>query len=191
MGERSDLRERSQLIEGLAGSPALVERLQQLLDRLDALPPALRGLIRAAAESRLDGELLEFLADYLDEHGLADGRRVRLLRPQQGDVLAVWGGWANPLAAQEAAGALAMFAAVLDLSPGQDLATAAPEQLRAAGWVRAEELTRHGEAVRERCARAAERVARETPGADLDNYVAIHVRAVPAGPDAGPTSGGG
>jgi hypothetical protein len=186
MGERSNLLERSQLIEGLAASPVLVERLQQLLDRLDALPPALRGLIRAALESRLDGDLLEFLADYLDEHGLADGRPVRLLRPQKGDVLVVYFDYMQmnterreslDVAVAETCRRAGMKCWIV-APHGTDLTTLDPEQLRAAGLVRVEELTRHGEVVRERCARLVERLIRD----DLDNYVAVHVRAIPAGP---------
>jgi hypothetical protein len=74
----------------LTGEPALVVRLRDVLDRLEALPPALRGLVQACAENRLDGDLLGFLADYLDEHGMQGGERVRLLRPVEGDVLVIW-----------------------------------------------------------------------------------------------------
>jgi hypothetical protein len=173
MGERSDLPERSQLIEGLAGSPSLLSRLGALLDRLDALPPALRGLIRAALESRLDGDLLEFLADYLDEHGLADGHKVRLLRPVPGDLLLLW--HRTHYTSDENRQAMAALAEqvaqmladdhdvhwVTLPAPELDFRLLDPEQLRAAGWVREEEAARRVRDEADACARLAEQVADE------------------------------
>jgi hypothetical protein len=164
MGERTDLWERSQLVEGLAGSPALVERLQQQLDRLDALPPALRGLIRAALESRLDGDLLDFLADYLDEHGLADGHKVRLLRPVSVDVIAVWADRDSAMREAERVAADLERATALPavvLVPGARVECLHPDQLRAVGWVREEEAARRVRDEADACAWLAEQAADE------------------------------
>jgi hypothetical protein len=131
-----------------------------VLDRLEALPPALRGLVQACAENRLDGDLLGFLADYLDEHGMQGGERVRLLRPGEGDVLVIWPhGEISPAVlpdmratAERLTREYGMNWFVIMNHPGQQIGTADPGQLRAAGWVRVEELRLANEG------RAAERV---------------------------------
>jgi uncharacterized protein (TIGR02996 family) len=164
----------------------------------EALPPVLRGFLCSLSGDRLDDTTLGAFADWLEEHGhTAEGQRVRLLRPQPGDVLVLY---------FDPAGMTAQRRAVLDesvkrLAEGAEvrgwivtpscnnLEAIDPEQLRAAGWVREEELTQHGLAVRERCARLAEALLK-ADGNGRDQYVSVHIRAIPAGRDASPVSRG-
>lgn len=153
------------------------------LARFDALPPVLQGFLESLSANRLDADTILVFADWLEEHGRTEaGERVRLLRPQPGDVIAVWpashtddahfeaGQICNDLAAGGCLTVLLCF--------GEDLAVADPDQLRAAGWVREEEAQERVRAEREACAELVERIGREIDGpGGLSAYQAASIRA--------------
>lgn len=119
-----------------------------LLDRLVAwfgLHPQERAFLRHLAEDRLS-YTSEIFADWLSEQGRdAEGRRVRLLRPREGDVVVVelpagffyrdaWPSWAEFASAVQHS---LPDNRVIVLLHGADLRALDPGQMRAAGWVRA------------------------------------------------------
>jgi hypothetical protein len=116
----------------------------KLTEKWYALPAAVRGLLSELALARLDGDLIEILADWLEEHGHHGAARVRLLRPRPGDVvgvLAATNGPADQILAQGLVAQLGRegIAAVrlLRTDGGTEDLT-----LLLSNWVRQEELDR-------------------------------------------------
>lgn len=125
-------------------------QLEQLLEALLAflgLHPQERAFVRVLAENRTDDATLAVFADWLEERGQDEaGRRVRLLRPQKGDVLAMWGSDNTKAEFGHLEAAAMHLSRNLDgglmtllLRPGQDVRLLPPSQMREAGWVRVEE----------------------------------------------------
>lgn len=141
---------------------AWADDLRALMAWWDALPGVLRGYLLALAGDRTDEVSILTFADYLEENGrTAEGQRVRLLRPQPGDVLALWVGslFAARRGAALAGVTLPPGVAAVALYEDERLEAVDPEQLRAAGWVRESEAYRRVAAEREECARVVEHEA--------------------------------
>jgi hypothetical protein len=120
------------------------------LDRVLAwfgLHPQERAFLHYLAEDRLS-YTSEIFADWLADHGRdAEGRRVRLLRPRPGDVVVLqaseegMGGMTRDVWQDLSARLRDAFTknVTVVLPPGWDFGALDPDQMRAAGWVRADE----------------------------------------------------
>jgi hypothetical protein len=148
------------LLRTLRAAPVRPDPVGGMLARLCAmlgLSDRERAFVGAALDDAADFDLVQVLADYLEEHGRTkDGARLRRLSPKDGDVLVlrVSGVSAGPGAAratldayQAAARALCdrlarvtgTRTAWVVMSGEADLEVLDPAALRAAGWVRAAE----------------------------------------------------
>lgn len=121
----------------------LTNMLGEFCDWL-TMPPLERKFVQSLLRDRADETTICAFADWLEDNGRnAEGRRVRLLRPQAGDVLVLWVDTAEE---QQAAVARLQETFLVEGGPNwlvvrgsQDVQRFDPEGMRAAGWVRVEE----------------------------------------------------
>jgi hypothetical protein len=129
-----------------------------------------RAFITAALDDAADFDLYSVLADWLEEEGRTrDGARVRRLAPKDGDVLV----WRAP--ESWSGGGLGSIREAIDrvrqhlqargvettsiiLYGDDELSALDPERMRAAGWVRADDVRRRVDIARDDCARYLELV---------------------------------
>jgi uncharacterized protein (TIGR02996 family) len=130
-------------------------RLADIMAWLEALPPVLRGFLESLSSDRLDDTTIGAFADWLEEHGhTAAGQRVRLLRPQPGNVLVAW--VTSKLVTYRQEDVALPGVSVVALYDDERIEAIDPEQLRAAGWVRESEAAERVRQEREEIARIVE-----------------------------------